>query len=63
MREKFQYRVFVLRFWAEPDLSKKLWRFSLEDSLTGERYGFSSLENVCDFLRQFLETSKALKPP
>lgn len=44
-----RYHAFLLRLWREAGIS---WRYSLEDSQTGARRGFGSL----DGLRAFLET-------
>jgi hypothetical protein len=52
-----RYRAYLLRFWEErgvrPETSS-VWRFSLEDSQTGERRGFSSLDTLVAFLRKEL---------
>ncbi len=43
------YFSYLLRFWRTgPD---RPWRASLEDSRTGERWGFGSLEALQEFLR------------
>lgn len=43
-----RYHTYLLRCWQEnskqADKSIKIWRFSLEDSDTGQRRGFASLE-------------------
>ena len=55
-----RYRAYLLRFWEERgqqgDLSP-VWRFSLEDPYTGERYGFANLEEMVTFLRCLLENA------
>jgi hypothetical protein len=47
------YRSYVLRFWQErsdqPPLT--VWRFSLEDPSTDERYGFPNLQTLVEWLR------------
>jgi hypothetical protein len=47
------YRSYVLRFWQErsdqPTLT--VWRFSLEDPSTDERYGFPDLQALIEWLR------------
>ena len=52
-----RYRSFLFTFWEErsqnPDASV-VWRFSLTDSRTGQRYGFASLEEMIAFLKKEL---------
>lgn len=48
------YQVYLLRLWRERPASAErpaVWRFSLEDTRTGERRGFGDLEGLVDFLR------------
>jgi len=46
--EKRSYRSFLLRLWCES--GEKNWRFQLQDSATGELFGFSSLNLMFSFL-------------
>ena len=45
------YRSFMLRLWRGDDGDASQWRASLQDSRTGERIGFASLENLMAYLR------------
>lgn len=51
------YRSYLLRVWEErgeqPVL--RVWRFSLEDPLTGNRHGFANLTALTDWLTLELE--------
>ncbi len=53
------YRSYVLRFWQErsEESSHTVWRFSLEDPLTDQRYGFPGLDPLVDWLK--LEMAKS----
>jgi hypothetical protein len=44
------YRAFMLRMWREARDDCHIWRFSLEDSATGERSGFGNLGDLMSFL-------------
>jgi hypothetical protein len=53
-----RYRAFMLRCWEvrRPDSSGDVtWRFSIEESSTGQRHGFADLEALTDFLQAELE--------
>lgn len=41
------YRSFLMRMWQNGD---RAWLFSLEDTVSGSRKGFSSLGKLMDFL-------------
>ncbi len=45
------YVSFLLRLWLAGDGDQPQWRFSLENPHTGERWGFSSLEELAEFLK------------
>ena len=45
------YIAYLLRLWQEQRNAELVWRFSLEDAHTKERYGFSELELLFMFLR------------
>ena len=44
------YRSFLLRLWQVDTEGKRAWRFSLENSATGERRGFANLGELLVFL-------------
>ena len=49
-----RYHAYLLRTWQEePDALKRSggWRFSLQDTATGERRGFASLDDLITHLR------------
>ena len=46
------YLSYLLRLWMVQNQEGNVWRCSVEDVQTGERYGFASLESLCDFLRE-----------
>jgi hypothetical protein len=46
------YLSFLLRLWQVKQNGENGWRASLEDTRTGERQGFASLESLMDFLRE-----------
>jgi hypothetical protein len=57
-REQPDYLSYLLRLWrvnsdreSPRAVEKLVWRASLESSLTGERRGFASLEDLFDFLQ------------
>jgi hypothetical protein len=52
------YLSFLLRLWRESG-EEAVWRASLEDSHTGERMGFASLEDLVAFLRQQVEDGQS----
>jgi hypothetical protein len=54
------YRAYLLRLWvSDSETSDKAgWRASLEDSHTGERLGFASLEQLFAFLITSTEVKK-----
>jgi hypothetical protein len=43
---------YLLRLWQVSSEGKTAWRASLESARTGERKGFTSLDDLFDFLRQ-----------
>lgn len=51
--ESPHYRSYVLRCWAEceRDAEAPLWRFSLEDTRTGQRRGYADLTELMTALR------------
>jgi len=45
-----QYLSFVLRLWQVKSADRASWRASLEDSISGERFGFADLEALFTYL-------------
>lgn len=50
--EPSPYLAYMLRLWRAKSVGKPTWRASLESSLTGERQGFASLDELFAFLQQ-----------
>ena len=46
------YVSYLLRLWREEGGQTARWRGSLQDSLSGERVGFASLEELFGYLRR-----------
>ena len=49
-----RHRVYLLRCWEERSQDRRLpskWRFGLEDSRSGQRFGFADLDALITFLR------------
>ena len=58
-KDQSDYLSYLLRLWrvsgdeaSRCREGKAAWRASLESSQTGERRGFASLDDLCDFLRE-----------
>ena len=51
------YCSYLLRIWIEPSDGDQ-WRFSLEETRTGKRVGFSSLENLTFYLKMITENEE-----
>jgi hypothetical protein len=49
--QKPDYRSFMLRIWIEQTNGEK-WRFSLEDTRTGKRKGFASINKLKAYLNE-----------
>lgn len=51
------YRSYLLRFWEErsEQTEATAWRFSLEDPLTTQRYGFGDLDSLTAWLKTEIE--------
>jgi hypothetical protein len=49
------YLSFMLRLYRVGDDEEPVWRMSLEDTLTRERKGFASLQDLCEFLQQQMD--------
>jgi len=51
-----QYFSYLLRLWnAGEDAGTMVWQASLEDPLTGQRNGFSTLEALYHFLQEQIQ--------
>jgi len=50
--EESTYHSFLLRLWLVNDNGRPAWRASLEQPRTGERKGFSNLDDLGLFLEQ-----------
>ena len=51
-----RYISYLLRLWQTTSGDQVVWRASLENSQTGERRGFASLDALLRFLRQTTDT-------
>ena len=49
---KTHYRSYLLRLWCASPANNGYWQASLDDSHTGERIGFASLEELFAFLME-----------
>ncbi len=45
-----RYRAYLLRLWDANNHGPPAWRAALEDTHTGERWGFADLERLVAFL-------------
>jgi hypothetical protein len=50
-QEQRDYLSYLLRLWRESEGERPVWRASLRSTQTGEKVGFGSLEELCEFLR------------
>ena len=46
----YQYNAYILRMWAESHAGSLVWRFSLENTRTQQRYGFANVDALTLFL-------------
>ncbi len=53
-----RYMAFLLRLWCIDEGDSAVWRASLEDAHTGERYGFADLTSLFEFLKEQQERAK-----
>lgn len=51
--------VFILRLWRNGDADAAGWRFTVEDTMTGERRGFGDLKRAVRFIECEMEASAA----
>jgi hypothetical protein len=56
-----RYHTFLLSLWAEAGGAPS-WRCSLENPHTGERMGFTSLEELAGYLRDWMTQATADDP-
>jgi hypothetical protein len=47
-------RSYILRLWIEVLEGKRVWRFSLEDTYSGERKGFARPEELFTYIHTLL---------
>ncbi len=52
MNNKAGYISFLLPLWRVKENHRQIWRASLEDVESGEKCGFTSLEDILVYLRQ-----------
>ncbi len=57
-----RYHAFLLRLWQTQDEGEETWLVSLEDSRSGEKHGFASLESLLEYLRQLTRRSENKEP-
>jgi hypothetical protein len=48
--------------WLDHEPDHQAWRFSLEDTQTGERLGFANLERLAHFLIGRMKAADAAPP-
>ena len=56
-----RYGAYVVRCWevrSTRDDGATTWRFSVEDSRTGERHGFAGVDDLLGYLRDRLATDQ-----
>ena len=51
------YAAYLLRLWRVSGEEEMAWRASLQDARTGQRQGFTSLDDLFQFLRQQTKAS------
>jgi hypothetical protein len=55
VQDSLKRSIYLLTMWQERAASSEhaaVWRFSLEDARTGERWGFANLEQILAFLEK-----------
>lgn len=55
------YRSYLLRMWQEAQTGDA-WRASLQSAATGERQGFTSLDDLFDFIRREAAVARTGSP-
>jgi hypothetical protein len=61
MTKQPRYLSFILRIWLAGDGDNPEWRASLEDTTTGQRRGFGSLEELFDMLKAQIEPTAEIR--
>jgi hypothetical protein len=56
-KQQRHYISYLLRLWQVCSGGRLIWRASLERADTRERRGFTSLDNLFEFLREQTETA------
>jgi hypothetical protein len=57
-RDSFYNSIYILRIWRDGDGdSFSPWRFAVEDTVTGERHGFTGCAEVAGFIKTRVEAS------
>ncbi|MBI9050146.1 MAG: hypothetical protein JEZ00_12045 [Anaerolineaceae bacterium] len=59
--ESADYIAYMLRLWRVMDHSKEIWRASLESPGAGNRYSFSNVDDLLDFLRKEMKSDEQEK--
>lgn len=49
--------IFILRLWRNGDAGAQGWRFTVEDTTTGERRGFGDLRRAVRYIECEMEAS------
>jgi hypothetical protein len=55
VQDSLKRSIYLLTIWQERSASSEhaaVWRFSLEDARSGERWGFANLEQILAFLEK-----------
>ena len=55
--DEYSYHSYVLRLWQEEAGGKSSWRFVLLNPISGEQWGFASLERLVAFLKGQMDES------
>lgn len=55
MGNRLRYLAYLLRLWQVDQRRESAWRASLEDAHSNEILGFTSLDDLFNFLRQRLQ--------
>lgn len=57
-----RYHAFLLRLWLISHKEEKIWHASLEDSHSGEKHGFASLEDLMEYLQRLIRKKENEEP-
>ena len=50
-----RYFAFLLRLWQSSHDNENIWHASLEDSRTGVKHGFASLEALMEYIQNLIK--------